>query len=150
MTLPSYQDVATYLCVGESKGLFYFDASYRPCSLQQQFIGITEKKAIKPYQITNEVCYEKEPNSRYPSTHTRRETITQFVEVPGVGEELVIGGGSSHTKKTKTDKDLVSPHAIDGFWVQRQVSKIYPDPVTSADKAASVLSILGSESSLRD
>ena len=48
------------------------------------------------------------------------------------------------------DKDIVSPHSIDGFWVQRQISEIYPDPVTAADKASLVLSILGSESSLRD
>ena len=45
-TLPNYQDVATFLCMNPSKGLFYFDTSYRPCGLQQQFIGITEKKAI--------------------------------------------------------------------------------------------------------
>ena len=56
VTLPNYQDVATFFRVDESKGLFYFDASYRPCGLQQQFIGITEKKAIKQYQVTNEVC----------------------------------------------------------------------------------------------
>jgi pre-mRNA-splicing helicase BRR2 len=71
--------------------------------------------------------------------------------VPGTGEEeLVIGGGSSRSGKAKADKDIVSPHSIDGFWVQRQISEIYSDPVTAADKAASVLSILGSESSLRD
>ena len=57
--LPNYQDVATFLRVDQSKGLFYFGASYRPCGLQQQFIGIMEKKAIKRYQATNEVCYEK-------------------------------------------------------------------------------------------
>ncbi|KAI0312601.1 hypothetical protein OF83DRAFT_1066919 [Amylostereum chailletii] len=68
------------------------------------------------------------------------------------GEELVIGGGSSRATqgKSKADKDMVSPHSIDGFWVQRQVSEVYPDPVTAADKASAVLSILGSESSLRD
>ncbi|KAJ7097861.1 putative RNA helicase [Mycena belliarum] len=70
--------------------------------------------------------------------------------VDGGDEELVIGGEASHEKKIKADKDIVSPHAIDGFWVQRQISEIYPDPVTAADKAASVLVILGSESSLRD
>ena len=69
------------------------------------------------------------------------------------GEEgLVIGGATSGSgrAKAKQDKDIVSPHSIDGFWVQRQVSEVYPDPVTAADKASSVLSILGSESSLRD
>ena len=40
-TLPNYQDVATFLCIDESKGLFYFDASYQLYSLQQQFIGVT-------------------------------------------------------------------------------------------------------------
>jgi hypothetical protein len=45
-TLPNYQDVATFLRVNESKGLFYFDTSYRPCGLQQQFVGVTEKKTI--------------------------------------------------------------------------------------------------------
>ena len=65
-------------------------------------------------------------------------------------EELVIGGEGKKAKGVKANKDIVSPHVIDGFWVQRQISEIYPDPVTAADKAASVLSILGSESSLRD
>jgi hypothetical protein len=45
--------------VDEKKGSFYFDPSHRPCGLQQQFIGITEKKPIKRYQVTDEVCYEK-------------------------------------------------------------------------------------------
>jgi pre-mRNA-splicing helicase BRR2 len=34
-----------------SRDLFYFDASYCPCALQQQFVGVTEKKAIKRYQV---------------------------------------------------------------------------------------------------
>jgi hypothetical protein len=40
--------------------------------------------------------------------------------------------------------DMVTPHEIDGLWVQCQISSIYPDPVTSTSKAASVLNILGS------
>ncbi len=46
-TLPNYEDVATFLRVDPAKGLFYFDNSFRPVPLQQQYIGITEKKAIK-------------------------------------------------------------------------------------------------------
>jgi pre-mRNA-splicing helicase BRR2 len=65
--------------VDEKKGLFYFDASYRPCALQQQLIGVTEKKAIKRYQITNEVCYEKVldqagKNQTLVFVHSRKET----------------------------------------------------------------------------
>ena len=68
------------------------------------------------------------------------------------GEELIIGGESSTgaSKKQKSDGDVVPPHEVDGFWVQRQVSEVYPDPVTATEKAAAVLSILGSESNLRD
>ncbi|PFH47664.1 hypothetical protein AMATHDRAFT_77103 [Amanita thiersii Skay4041] len=74
-----------------------------------------------------------------------------FVDGGDAGEEeMVIGGDASKGKKVKDDKDIVSPHAIDGFWVQRQISEIYPDPVTAAEKAAAVLTILGSESGLRD
>ncbi|KAF8952214.1 P-loop containing nucleoside triphosphate hydrolase protein [Flammula alnicola] len=83
-TLPNYQDVATFLRVDEKKGLFYFDASYRPCGLQQQFIGVTEKKAIKRYQITNEVCYEKVldqagKNQTLVSVHSRTIPICRVL-----------------------------------------------------------------------
>ncbi|KAK0436473.1 uncharacterized protein EV420DRAFT_1236895, partial [Desarmillaria tabescens] len=57
--LPNYQNITTFLRVKESKGLFYFNTSYQPCRLQQQFIGVTEKKVIKQYQLMNKVCYEK-------------------------------------------------------------------------------------------
>ncbi|CAK5277379.1 unnamed protein product [Mycena citricolor] len=109
-TLPNYQDVATFLRVDESKGLFYFDSAYRPCGLQQQFIGITEKKAIKRYQVTNEVCYEKVldqagKNQTLVFVHSRKETaktakflrdmaieketITQFVKPDGAVREIL-------------------------------------------------------------
>lgn len=58
-TLPNYKDVAQFLQVDLSKDLFYFDSTFRPCPLAQQFVGITEKKAFKKYEAMNEVCYEK-------------------------------------------------------------------------------------------
>ncbi|CAM9017925.1 unnamed protein product [Wickerhamomyces anomalus] len=58
-TLPNYKDVAKFLRVDESKGLFFFDASYRPCPLAQQFIGITEKNSLKKTIAMNEACYDK-------------------------------------------------------------------------------------------
>lgn len=58
-TLPNYKDVAQFLRVDPKKGLFFFDATFRPCPLAQCFIGITEKKAIKRYQAMNDACYEK-------------------------------------------------------------------------------------------
>jgi pre-mRNA-splicing helicase BRR2 len=110
-TLPNYQDVAKFLRVDESKSLFYFDASFRPCGLQQQFIGITEKKAIKRYQVMNEVCYEKvldqasAGNQTLVFVHSRKETaktakfirdmaieketITHFIRPEGASREIL-------------------------------------------------------------
>ena len=58
-TLPNYEDVANFLRVEPSEGLFFFDNSFRPVPLEQQFIGITEKKAVKRFQVMNEIVYEK-------------------------------------------------------------------------------------------
>ena len=78
-TLPNYEDVATFLRVEHDKGLFFFDNSYRPVPLQQQYIGITEKKALKRFQLMNEICYEKVlqqagKNQVLIFTHSRAET----------------------------------------------------------------------------
>lgn len=58
-TLPNYRDVATFLRADPEKGVFHFDGSFRPCPLKQEFIGITEKKAIKQLKTMNDVCYTK-------------------------------------------------------------------------------------------
>lgn len=58
-TLPNYQDVGTFLRVDPNKYIFKFDNSYRPVPLEQEYIGITEKKALKRYQAMNEVVYDK-------------------------------------------------------------------------------------------
>jgi len=66
------------------------------------------------------------------------------VEQEVVGEELeedMVIEGETRKSKSEADKDIVSPHSIDGFWVQRQISEIYPDPVTAADKASSVITL---------
>ena len=58
-TLPNYRDVASFLRVDPQKGLFHFDGSFRPCPLKQEFIGVTDKKAIKQLKTMNDVCYTK-------------------------------------------------------------------------------------------
>ena len=50
-TLPNYEDVATFMRVDLAKGLFFFDNSFRPVPLEQQYVGVTEKKAIKKFQV---------------------------------------------------------------------------------------------------
>uniref|UniRef100_A0A1A8I724 U5 small nuclear ribonucleoprotein 200 kDa helicase n=1 Tax=Nothobranchius kuhntae TaxID=321403 RepID=A0A1A8I724_NOTKU len=78
-TLPNYEDVATCLRVNPAKGLFYFDNSFRPVPLEQTYVGITEKKAIKRFQIMNEIVYEKimehaGKNQVLVFVHSRKET----------------------------------------------------------------------------
>ena len=78
-TLPNYEDVATFLRVNPETGLFYFDNSFRPVPLEQQYIGITEKKALKRYQLMNEILYEKViehagKNQLLIFVHSRKET----------------------------------------------------------------------------
>lgn len=78
-TLPNYEDVATFLRVNPAKGLFFFDNSFRPVPLEQQYIGITEKKAIKRFQLMNEILYEKVidnagKNQILIFVHSRKET----------------------------------------------------------------------------
>ena len=58
-TLPNYEDVATFLRVDPAKGLFFFHNSYRPVPLEQQYIGITEKKAVKRFQVMNDIVFDK-------------------------------------------------------------------------------------------
>lgn len=58
-TLPNYRDVANFMRVDLETGLFFFDGGFRPCPLKQQYVGLTEKKAIKRLQMMNEIVYEK-------------------------------------------------------------------------------------------
>ncbi|QLQ82044.1 hypothetical protein HG537_0G02980 [Torulaspora globosa] len=78
-TLPNYQDVAKFLRV-PAEGLFYFDSSFRPCPLTQQFCGITEKNSLKRLHAADEACYDKtleavtNGHQVIVFVHSRRET----------------------------------------------------------------------------
>ena len=78
-TLPNFEDVASFLRVNPGKGLFVFDNSFRPCPLQQQFIGVTVKKPLQRFQLMNDICYEKVMENAGKSqtiifVHSRKET----------------------------------------------------------------------------
>ncbi|KAH7368969.1 pre-mRNA-splicing factor brr2 [Plectosphaerella cucumerina] len=80
-TLPNYRDVASFLRVDTTKGLFHFDGSYRPCPLRQEFIGVTDRKAIKQIKTMNDVTYNKvlehvgaNRNQMLIFVHSRKET----------------------------------------------------------------------------
>lgn len=80
-TLPNYRDVGSFLRVDPIKDLFHFDGSFRPCPLKQEFIGVTDKKAIKQLKTMNDICYNKvleqvgqRGNQMLIFVHSRKET----------------------------------------------------------------------------
>ena len=46
-------------CLVQFLHYFSFICSFRPVPLEQQYIGITEKKAVKRFQVMNDIVYEK-------------------------------------------------------------------------------------------
>lgn len=80
-TLPNYEDVARFLEVDLKQGLFYFGPQFRPCPLEQQYMGVKEKKAIKKIAAMNEACYEKVTQCQEQGhqviifVHLRKDTV---------------------------------------------------------------------------
>jgi activating signal cointegrator complex subunit 3 len=80
-TLPNYLEVAQFLRVNPDKGLFYFDASYRPVPLSQQYIGVSEPNFVLRNQLINEVCYNKvldavkREQQAMVFVHSRKDTV---------------------------------------------------------------------------
>ncbi|KAG0650650.1 Pre-mRNA-splicing helicase BRR2 [Hyphodiscus hymeniophilus] len=107
-TLPNYRDVASFLRVDPVKGMFHFDGSYRPCPLRQEFVGITEKKAIKQLKTMNDVTYTKvlehvgqNRNQMLIFVHSRKETSKtaryirdKALEMETIGQILKSDAGS--------------------------------------------------------
>ena len=59
-TLPNYEDVADFLKVEKTAGLFYFDSSFRPVPLEQHFIGVKGKEGRKDYRENLDItAYDK-------------------------------------------------------------------------------------------
>ncbi|CEP01840.1 unnamed protein product (mitochondrion) [Plasmodiophora brassicae] len=80
-TLPNYDDVAEMLRVDAKNGLFVFDNTFRPCPLQQVYIGVTAKRPFKQYQKLNELCWERVlqqagKNQALVFVHSRKDTAT--------------------------------------------------------------------------
>ncbi|KFM69174.1 U5 small nuclear ribonucleoprotein helicase, partial [Stegodyphus mimosarum] len=121
-TLPNYEDVASFLRVTQATGLFYFDNSFRPVPLEQQYIGITEKKPIKRFMLMKEILYEKVMehagknqvlifvHSRKETGKTAREIRDMCLEKDTLGQFL--RGGSASTAVLETEADHVKNHEL--------------------------------------
>jgi pre-mRNA-splicing helicase BRR2 len=115
-TLPNYQDVSAFLRVKSDTGLFYFDNSFRPVALEQQYIGVTEKKALKRYQVMNEIVYEKTMehagrNQVLIFVHSRKETgktaraiRDMCLEKDTLGQFLKEGSASMEVLRTEAEQ----------------------------------------------
>ncbi|KAJ8667090.1 hypothetical protein QAD02_008752 [Eretmocerus hayati] len=115
-TLPNYQDVAMFLRIKPETGLFYFDNSFRPVPLQQQYIGVSEKKAAKRIQVMNEVVYEKTmdhagKNQVLIFVHSRKETgqtaraiRDMCLEKDTLGQFLREGSASMEVLRTEAEQ----------------------------------------------
>ena len=95
-TLPNYHDVAMFLRVNLDKGLFVFDNSFRPCPLEQHFIGITVKKPLQRLQLMNELCFNKvkEDAGKHQIlvfVHSRKETVktAKFLRDKAISEDVM-------------------------------------------------------------
>ena len=51
--------MAQFLGVNLETGMFYFDQSYRPVPLTQNYLGVSEKNIVKRNVFMNELCFEK-------------------------------------------------------------------------------------------
>lgn len=59
-TLPNYLDVAEFLRVNPMSGLFFFDDSFRPVPLEQQFIGVRGKAGSRQaMKDLDDISYDK-------------------------------------------------------------------------------------------
>lgn len=115
-TLPNYQDVATFLRV-KPEHLHFFDNSYRPVPLEQKYIGVTEKKALKRFQAMNEVVYEKIMEHAGKSqvlvfVHSRKETAKTAKAIRDACLEkdtlsAFMREGSASTEILRTEADQV-------------------------------------------
>ncbi|KAK7049628.1 putative steryl acetyl hydrolase mug81 [Paramarasmius palmivorus] len=81
-TLPNYIDVADFLSVPRTKGLFYFDSSFRPVPLEQHFIGIKGKpNSAQSKKNLDTVTFEKvsslveQGHQVMVFVHARKETV---------------------------------------------------------------------------
>jgi replicative superfamily II helicase len=81
-TLPNYEDVAVFLGVDKAKGLFYFNASFRPVPLKQTFCGILRSKAAtRTVSTINEVThgyamgFARQQQQVLVFVHGRKDTI---------------------------------------------------------------------------
>ncbi|XVF54413.1 hypothetical protein PTKIN_Ptkin05aG0178400 [Pterospermum kingtungense] len=115
-TLPNYLEVAQFLRVNPETGLFFFDSSYRPVPLAQQYIGISEHNFVARNELLNEICYKKVADSLRQGhqamvfVHSRKDTAKtaeKLVELARKYEDLELFKNDNHPQFSLIKKEVV-------------------------------------------
>lgn len=114
-TLPNYKEVAQFLRVNPEAGLFFFDSSYRPVPLAQQYIGISEQNFVARNMLLNEICYNKVSDSLKQGyqamvfVHSRKDTgktAKTLIEIARNREELALFEPDTHPQFELMKRDV--------------------------------------------
>ncbi|XP_057988384.1 DExH-box ATP-dependent RNA helicase DExH14 isoform X2 [Hevea brasiliensis] len=115
-TLPNYLEVAQFLRVNPETGLFFFDSSYRPVPLAQQYIGISEQNFAARNELLNEICYRKVVESLRQGhqamvfVHSRKDTAKtaeKLVEIARKYDDLELFKNDAHPQFSLIKKEVV-------------------------------------------
>ncbi|XP_031090606.1 DExH-box ATP-dependent RNA helicase DExH14 isoform X2 [Ipomoea triloba] len=115
-TLPNYLEVAEFLRVNPETGLFFFDSSYRPVPLAQQYIGISEHNFAARNELLNEICYNKIVDSLRQGhqamvfVHSRKDTgktADKLVEISQKNEDWELFRNEQHPQFELKKKEVL-------------------------------------------
>ncbi|KMS97778.1 hypothetical protein BVRB_5g123420 [Beta vulgaris subsp. vulgaris] len=115
-TLPNYLEVAQFLRVNPDSGLFFFDSTYRPVPLAQQYIGISEKNFMARTELLNKICYYKVVDSLKQGhqamvfVHSRKDTgktAERLAELAREDNNLELFQNETHPQFQLIKKDVM-------------------------------------------
>ncbi|XP_065878645.1 DExH-box ATP-dependent RNA helicase DExH14 isoform X2 [Euphorbia lathyris] len=115
-TLPNYLEVAQFLRVNPEAGLYFFDSSFRPVPLAQQYIGISEQNFVARNDLLNDICYKKVVDSLRQGhqamvfVHSRKDTAKtaqKLVELARKNDDLEQFSNDAHPQFSLIKKEVI-------------------------------------------
>ncbi|KAK6462530.1 DNA-directed DNA polymerase [Scheffersomyces coipomensis] len=117
-TLPNYMDVADFLGVNRSIGMFYFDSSFRPVPLEQQLLGVRGKAGSRQARENiDKVSYDKlieyvrQGLQVMVFVHSRKDTVKTartYVELAQSHHDLSLFDTSDNESYEKFSRDVAN------------------------------------------
>jgi pre-mRNA-splicing helicase BRR2 len=121
-TLPNYEDVASFLRVDPSAGLFHFDGAYRPVPLAQTYVGVTVRKPLQRHALMNDICYARVmdgagKHQTLVFVHSRKDTVktARFIRDAASrdgGLARLVKDGSASAEILATEADACKDAAL--------------------------------------